>query len=395
MMPPRRSHRRFIALAAALTLAALACSEAGLADGSPGATEASSDPGQTPGQPTAERDSSAFESDRIAFGFFPSPPEGTLESVLNHFQDVGEHGDFILIQPNIPWEGFVGGIEGDSQARTDLVNQTVLARQNDLAWIVVVDPLNGLNRREFFGLPDGWQASFGNPDVRAAFSNFALWIVREFSPRYLGLASEINTYLDAHPEDVENYLSLYRQVYDRVKAEAPETQVFVTFQWDDLNNMFPPAAEGRPAGQTNWEQVEAFEPRLDLWAISSYPYFAFPSGEGIPADYYTPLRERTDKPLAVAEGGWTSEPLGPIQGDEGGQVEYLQAIHDQLGSRLRFWVYLVLNDFNLDSYRLIMEARGVDEVDIETLGMFASVGLRRFDGTAKPALAVWDGFREE
>jgi hypothetical protein len=34
-------------------------------------------------------------------------------------------------------------------------------------------------------------------------------------------------------------------------------------------------------------------------------------------------------------------------------------------------------------------------VDIETLGMFAAVGLQQFDGTPKPALAVWDAFREE
>lgn len=393
MMPPRRSHRRFIALAAALTLAALACSEAGLAGGSPGATEASSDPGQTPGQPTAERDSSAFESDRIAFGFFPSPPEGTLESVLNHFQDMGEHGDFILIQPNIPWEGFVGGIEGDSQARTDLVNQTVLARQNDLAWIVVVDPLNGLNRREFFGLPDGWQASFGNPDVRAAFSNFALWIVREFSPRYLGLASEINTYLDAHPEDVENYLSLYRQVYDRVKAEAPETQVFVTFQWEDLNNVFPEIAEGRRAYETNWDQVEAFEPELDVWVISSYPFIAFPSGADIPDDYYTPLLERTSKPLALGEGGYTSKPIGPFPGAPSDQVLYLEAIDQQLGERLAFWTYLLLSDFDPEAYADAMRDQGRSEADIQTLGMFQAVGLRQADGSAKPALAVWDNFR--
>jgi hypothetical protein len=201
--------------------------------------------------------------------------------------------------------------------------------------------------------------------------------------------------MDAHPEDVENYLSLYRDVYDRVKAEAPATQIFVTFQWDDLNNMFAPVAEGRPAGQTNWDQIQAFEPRLDLWVISSYPYFAFPNGEGIPPDYYTRLADRTNKSLAVGEGGWTTQSLGPILGDEQGQVEYLLAIHDQLGSRLEFWVYLILTDFNLGSFAEIMRAEGRPESDLETLGMFASTGLRRFDGTAKPGLEVWDRFRDE
>ena len=345
----------------------------------------------------ASESSSIFDENRTAFGFFPAPPEGTTKAVLNHFTNLGKNADFILIQPAVPWEDFVQGIDGESQQRTDLTNQTILADQNGLEWIFVVDPLNGLNRREFLGLPDDWDANFGNPDVREAFTNFTLWIVREFEPQYLGLASEINTYMDAHPNDVHNFVSLYKEVYDKIKVEAPGTQIFVTFQWDDLNNMFAPAAEGRPAGQTNWDQIDVFEPDLDLWVISSYPYFAFPSGEGISADYYTPLLARTEKPLAVAEGGWTTEPLGggAIQGDETGQVDYLQALHDQLGDRMRFWVYLILSDFNMDSFGEIMRAEGRAESDIEGLGTFSAVGLTHFDGTPKPALALWNAYRGE
>jgi len=54
--------------------------------------------------------------------------------------------------------------------------------------------------------------------------------------------------------------------------------------------------EPTAAGQTNWDQVDVFEPRLDLWVISSYPHFAFPNGEGIPADYHSRLAQRTPKP---------------------------------------------------------------------------------------------------
>ncbi|MFV1859887.1 MAG: hypothetical protein ACC647_11145 [Anaerolineales bacterium] len=389
-MPNSPYSRNLLIALAALVLAGLAC-QAGEPTSAP--TAAPNEP-SPPTEPLSDTDS-IFDEDRTAFGFFPAPPEGTSEAVLKHFETMGENADFILIQPNIPWEDFLAGVEGESQQRTDLTNQTILARQNGLEWIFVVDPLNGMDRREFFGLPSGWDPSFGNPDVREAFTNFTLWIVREFEPSYLGLASEINTYMDAQPDDVENFVSLYKEVYERVKAEAPETQIFVTFQWDDLNNMLAPAAEGRPAGQTNWDQVDAFEPQLDLWAISSYPYFAFPNGEGISADYYTPLLERTSKPLAVAEGGWTSQPIGPIYGDEAGQTAYLQALHDQLGDRLSFWVYLILSDFNMDSFAAIMRSQGRAESDIETLSIFASVGLTQFDGTPKPALTLWNAYRGE
>jgi hypothetical protein len=54
-----------------------------------------------------------------------------------------------------------------------------------------------------------------------------------------------------------------------------------------------------------------------------------------------------------------------------------------------------LTDFNLDSFAEIMRREGRPESDIETLGMFAAIGLQQFNGSPKPALAIWDAFRQE
>ncbi len=338
---------------------------------------------------------SVFDSGRTAYGFFPSPPEVTTESVFQLFKDISSHGDFVLIQQNTAWEDFVNGTDRKSQTRTDLINQVKLARHNNLEYIFVIDALNGLNRREFIGLPAGWEASFANPNVRSAYKNYALWVVQSFHPHYLGLASEINTYMDAYPNDAKNFVSLYNEIYALVKAEAPETQIFVSFQWDDLNNMFPQPEEGnRKKFDTNWEQIEAFEPNLDVWAISSYPYFIFPSGADIPTDYYSPLLARTSKPIAIAESGFLTRTVGQMKDTPEDQVAYINAIHNQLGLRLAFWVNTLLDDFNLDSYAKEMEKNGRDPKDAEMLGNFAYIGLRNFDGTPKPALEVWDSFRK-
>jgi hypothetical protein len=340
-------------------------------------------------------DPSGFDSGRTAYGFFPSPPQPTFESVLETFQAMGEHGDVVMVQQNIPWDDFIDGSDGESQTITDIRNQVILARQHGLEVVFVVDPLNGLNRRDFFGLPaDLAGATFATPEVRQAFRNFTVRVLREIEPRQLGLASEINTYADAHPEDFPAFLSLYRETYAAIKAEAPETQVFVTFQWEDLNNLIPGASEGRSAYSINWDQIEVFEPELDLWVISSYPFVVFPSADEIPDDYYLPLLERTDKPLAVGEGGFTSGPIGPFHGRPEDQVGYLTALHDQIGERLAFWIYLLLSDFDPEAYAAAMRDQGRTQTDIDTLGMFSAVGLREADGTPKPALAVWDGFRE-
>ncbi len=337
--------------------------------------------------------SSPFDLGRTVYGFFPSPPEASTQSIIDTYAAIGQHGDVALLQQNIPWEQFVESADGESQAINDIHNQYLLAHQNGLEVIFVVDPLNGINRREFAGLPAGWEASFANPDVRAAFGNFNLRILREFHPKYLVLASDINTYNDTHPDDFPNYLSLYNEIYALVKAEAPETQVFVTFQWEELNNLMPSVAQGEPY-IANWDQVEQFEPNLDLWVISSYPFVIYQSGSEIPADYYTPLLARTSKPLAVAEGGYPSEQAGPFPGNPQSQVDYLNAIHSQIGGdRLAFWIYLLINDFNLDSYAAFLEQSGQGD-DIETLGLFASVGLTESDRTPKPALEVWDSFRK-
>ncbi len=367
--------KRILMALLAIALVSLACGESG------------------PATPFPTPQDSVFDSGRTAYGFFPSPPEVSLDSVFKLYKDLGQHADFVLIQQNDPWQDFVNAVDGDSKTRTDLINQVKLARQNHLEYIFVADALNGLNRRDFIGLPAGWEASFANPNVRTSYKNYALWTVRQFHPRYLGLASEINTYMDAHPDDAPNFISLYNEIYAAVKAEAPDTQIFVTFQWEDLNNRFGQQDEpGHELGRINWDEVEAFEPNLDLWVISSYPFAAFKSGDEIPADYYTPLLTRTSKPLAVAEGGYTSKPIGPFNGTPEDQVAYLNAIHNQIGSRLTFWVYLLLNDFNLDSYAKIMKQQGQGN-DVGTLGLFASVGLREFDGTPKPGMELWDSFR--
>lgn len=177
---------------------------------------------------------SPFDLGRTVYGFFPSPPEVTTQSVIDTYKAIGQHGDLVLLQQNIPWEAFAAGVDVESAAITDIHNQYLLAHQNGLEVIFVVDLLNGLDRRDFQSLPAGWEASFANPKVRAAFSNFTLRIVHEFHPKYLGLASEINTYNDSHPDDFPNFLSFYNEVYTQVKAEAPETQIFVTFQWEEL-----------------------------------------------------------------------------------------------------------------------------------------------------------------
>ena len=336
---------------------------------------------------------SVFDSTDTSYGFFHSPPEFTIESLIATLDGISEHGSIILVQQAIPWEDFIENPNTDAQDFIDLKNLMILAGQRNLEPIFVVDPLNGLDRSQFSPLPSKLQGgNFATPGIRSAFTNFALSLVREFHPRYIGLASEINTYADAHPDDFSNFVSLYREVYDAIKAESPGTQVFVTFQWDDLNNAIPfDVIDGEPF-QPKWEQIEIFEPQLDVWAISSYPFVVFERAADIPQDYYTPLLSRTDKPLAIAEGGVNSRPIGQFPGTPQDQIDHLNAINTQLGDRLAFWIQLVLFDINAEFYRDFLAENGM-ETTADTILWFGAIGLLETDGTPKPALKTWDEIR--
>ena len=328
------------------------------------------------------------------YGFFPSPPVMTQESILATYKALGQHGELVLFARSVPWKDFAKGEGVDSADITEVTWMVQLAAQNKLEPFFVIDPLNGLDRRRFAGLPEGWKPSFANPDIRTAMTNYTLRIVRQFHPRLLALASEINTYQDTHPDDYPSFVSLYREMYAKIKAAAPNTQVFVTFQWDELNNLIPGVDGGKAPYDTRWEQVEAYEPQLDSWAISTYPFVPYRSAREIPSDYYSRLLQHTSKQILIAECGYTTETVGNLRGTPQDQVRFLNAVHDQLGTRLQAWIYTVLSDFSLESYAPFLKKQGLGG-DLPTLGWFAHIGLRLPDGTPKPGLAVWDSFRKK
>ncbi|WP_457631278.1 hypothetical protein [Oceanithermus sp.] len=324
------------------------------------------------------------------FGFFPTPAEPSVAGLVATLEGISEHADLVSLQERVPWAEFAGGEGPDSRAAADLRNLVELVRQRGLQAVFVVDPLNGLDRRQFIDVPADWgRPSFADARIRAAYKNFALWLARSFEPEYLGLGSEINTYLAAYPADAASFASLYRETYDAIKAEFPDMHVFLTFQWDHL--VHPEAYGLPPTAGIDWRLIEQFEPRLDVWAISSYPCFYF-RNRPIPADYYRPLARRTGKPLAVAEGGCSAETVGEVPGSPADQERYLRALAGQLGGRLSFWVYLLYNDLDLEAYRAAMGDEFSDE-NLQTLSYFAKMGLTDERGRARAALRLWDGLR--
>ena len=112
--------KRTIIAAIALALVILACNG-----------------GATPTVPPTPQES-VFDTTETAYGFFPTPPEASLESVFQLYKDLGAHADFVLLQEGIPWEEFLQGADVESQHITDISNQYIIASQNNIYIIYVV-----------------------------------------------------------------------------------------------------------------------------------------------------------------------------------------------------------------------------------------------------------------
>jgi hypothetical protein len=160
-----------------------------------------------------------------------------------------------------------------------------------------------------------------------------------------------------------------------VKELSPDTLVFPTFQFEEMQGLLPIDNAFPP----QWDVIDRFEPRLDLLAVSSYPGLAFAEPEEIPAAYYAQLARHTTRPIAITGMGYSSGPLaGALDPTaEGGQASFLGRTLDsaqELAMPLVIWFVgqdpAYTGDPPFDQLQL--------------------VGLKRQDGTRKLAWQVWE-----
>jgi hypothetical protein len=311
-----------------------------------------------------------------AMGLSSLPPELTEESYGQTFELAASVGELILIQHTLPWQDMLSGnLSGDTVQTTK--RETGLAHEHGLDIFVAIDPTDAsTGRSQLADLPpelDG--AGFADEDVRRAFVGYAQYVTENYHPKYLALGVEINSYQHQHPKDFEQFVTLYHETYEAVKELAPETLVFPTFQLEELQGLLP-VDDPYP---TQWHLISRFEPRLDLLAVSSYPGLAYSQAEEIPDVYFVKLASYTDRPIAITGMGYSSGSgtNGTDSEAEEEQKAFLRRALDsaqQLGMPLVVW--FVGQDPTFTGGSLFDRLQ--------------SIGLRRQDGTAKPAWLAWE-----
>lgn len=327
-----------------------------------------------------ERDGRAQEPSgpprSFLMGFSSLPRDLSAASYADTIDFAGDYGDLLLVQRTPPWAEFVpDGDVAEATSRATASERDAIEEQ-DVELFFAIDPTDAASGRDrLAGLPSSLTGKrFDDPDVRRAFVSYAEYVALNYKPEYMALGVEMNLYYEHNKDDFAQFETLYEEAYEAVKKQSPDTQVSLTFQYEDLYGILP---RDDPHFE-DWQLVTRFEDKSDFTAISTYPGFVFASAGAIPENYYSQLRAYTEDPIVIAEMGWSSAPAqqGASGGTESEQAAFLDRMigeAEDLGMPLVVWYAIWDPAYTRDT----------------AFGAFQSIGLRREDDTEKPAWSVW------
>jgi len=310
----------------------------------------------------------------FAMGISSLPTELTEASYRDTFELASAAGETILIQRTPPWQELIAGTLSEETV-VAAQRETALAEEFGLDIFFAIDPTDSSRQRDrIVGLPEELLgAGFSDPEIHKALLDYATYIAETYQPAYLAFGVEINGYQQHHPEDFERFVLIYHEAYEAIKEISPETMVFPTFQFEELQGRLP-FQEPLPA---QWYLLSRFEPRLDILAISTYPDVLFPDPRVIPESYFQQLMLYSDRPVAISGMGYSSQALVDrgVQEAEQAQADFVErALSNADQIDMRFVIWFVGQDPSFT---------GESTLDL------GNSGLLRQDGTAKPAWDIW------
>ena len=214
-------------------------------------------------------------------------------------------------------------------------------------------------------LPD---ATLSDNEWRSLYKTAVLDVVNTIHPKYLSLGNEVNRWYESYGNELNNpngfhhFITLYEDIYQEVKAIAPNTEIFCVFSREIVD-------ENREA---DMNVLSLFNPEyLDILVLTTYPYAiqGITKPSDIPLDYYQRVTEFIPNiPFGFSEIGWSCH---SAFGGEQGQEEFLINLSTTLTQdqdiNLLLFGYCWLHDQN--------------QAD--------TIGLISYDGTEKTGYHTW------
>jgi hypothetical protein len=347
-------------------------------------------PATAPAAPLPEPFS--LESRSFRLGFTPFPHDISQEAVDFTYAHIAADADLIAIHLDngIPWPEALSGTDFDPH----IMQQWEQDRShipNDHAVYVAITPVS-IGRDSLapyraaaddMPLPAPWDAArFDDPDVKAAWLNYAERVIEYFQPDYLNIGIEVNLLMQNAPEKWTEYLNLHRSVYTELKARHPGLPVFVSITGPDLLDGYTDADHA-----AQMQALQDIVPYSDYFALSLYPFMTA-YGTDYPETMWADLWSlNPGKPIAIAESGMIAETLElPSYGlrfdaDASDQQRFIADLFAQAQEqRFVFVVNFVLRD-----YDPLWRKMG----RIEWHAVWRDTGLYDEAGNPRPGLEIW------
>jgi hypothetical protein len=208
--------------------------------------------------------------------------------------------------------------------------------------------------------------------TKANYKRMAAAFAGKYHPESFAFGIEVNVLYEKSPADFDNFAAFYAQVYDTVKSVSPSTKVFTIFQLEKMKGLNGGLFGGiNDTTKSQWHLLNQF-PKSDLLAFTTYPGMIYKNPSDIPAEYYEDIEPYIDRPISFTEIGWHSA-ASPTEWEssEEEQAEFVSRFFNlsyDFDKEIVIWSFLY---------------------DQDTAVPFNSMGLRRSDGSARPAWEEW------
>ena len=329
----------------------------------------------------------------FSMGFTPFPHANTNEAVYDAWDVIEWDADLAVLHfdGGIPWQEALDGTGYPPGFQDWLDFQAGEVPPGHSVYVAVTPISDTRNRlagyRNDLGnnqpLPPPWDLyEFDSPEVIAAFTNFCLDMIEQFSPSYFAYAIEANMLARFSPDDWDAFVYLCANVYTNLKNSHPGLPVFVTLQVESYY-------------WNTWEQEDAIRqivPYTDVMALSAYPFTRHPyDPAALEYDYFSRVSDLAPGlPFAIAETAWPAEDVDLpyptlIPADEAMQQAYVEFLIAECEFRnASFLCWFFTRDYD-DFWESDLQ----DQPDAATLRLWRDTGLYDGDGFERPGLGVW------